>query len=773
MLSGRVTPLDRVRLSFRYVEDTWSGATPITTAPLLLGGNHPTAPDGVSGATPLVQGDLFLNADFEPVPDDGVGGFGDPDPRLVHTLSSASPETRKQGDFELGYAWDALELHVGGGLSSEPDYESSFVGAGGGLDLDQKRTRLSLGASYTESDTRARLDHDAVPYVDTSAYRSRIAIDPSTGDRILAAGRREGGEQLGVTRVLGRSSLLETGLAYLHGTGYLGNPYKVMEVAFIDPEQQFLAPPGGYFAQVRALLEQRPETRNQWSWSTRLAHHVAPLDAALHLAYRFAWDDWGIDAHTLEARWGQPLGRAVTVTPRIRYYSQGAADFYQAYLVSQQAYQTAVTDPDTGDIVSITSFDPALLPSHFSSDHRLSGYGVLGGGVTLGLRLARGVRLEADFEYSAHQGRLKLGGGGEADFADFDYWAFGAALTLDASALHAFHYGGPEEDAGHAGHAGGRPPAGVMAGHMLGRAGELMASFRYAFARQAGHLRHGRSRVDDAAVVALGCEGIPCQTAPEEMEMSMYMLELMVAPSDWLSLMLMPQFVDMEMDLRQLAGSPPPVHGVHAHSSGGFGDTALVALLELLERGGQRLHAGLGLSAPTGAVDLELRRTHQEDQGYTHYGMQLGSGTWDLLPSLTWNGGLGPWSFGAQLAGVVRLERENESGYALGDVLQASAWGGFGLTRWLSLSARALYTAQGRIRGAYDGLHASEGPMDFPDNYGGRTWDVGLGLELSVPRGYLAGNRLGVEWLQPVAQDLHGYQLERQGALFVVWSVGF
>ena len=75
-------------------------------------------------------------------------------------------------------------------------------------------------------------------------------------------------------------------------------------------------------------------------------------------------------------------------------------------------------------------------------------------------------------------------------------------------------------------------------------------------------------------------------------------------------------------------------------------------------------------------MNEKQRRTHQEDRGYTHYGMQLGSGTWDFLPSLTYTGACRRVSFGAQASGTVRLEHENDSGYALGDVFQASAWGG-------------------------------------------------------------------------------------------------
>jgi hypothetical protein len=153
--------------------------------------------------------------------------------------------------------------------------------------------------------------------------------------------------------------------------------------------------------------------------------------------------------------------------------------------------------------------------------------------------------------------------------------------------------------------------------------------------------------------------------------------------------------------------------------------------------------------------------------------MQPGSGTWDLLPSLTYAGHRDRFFWGAQASGVVRLEHENESGYALGDVFETTAWGGYSLTSWLDVSARFAFATEGEIRGSYDDTHVESGPMDFPGNYGGQRGDVGLGLDAHVPGGFLAGNRLRVEWLQPVYDDFDGYQLERVGALFAVWSVEF
>ena len=109
----------------------------------------------------------------------------------------------------------------------------------------------------------------------------------------------------------------------------------------------------------------------------------------------------------------------------------------------------------------------------------------------------------------------------------------------------------------------------------------------------------------------------------------------------------------------------------------------------------------------------------------------------------------------------------------MGDLFQATAWGSYNLTHWLTASLRGVYTLQGGIEGQYNGLINQFGPMDYPSNYGGKYWDVGFGSSAVVPSGDLAGNRVSVEWLQPVEDNVNGYQLERNGALAATWSLAF
>lgn len=165
--SGRFSLSDRIKFSFNYIQDTWSGATPYGSAPEFSGalsanGTANAEGNGIyTGASPLARGRGYF---------DNKGNFFTQyfnsstlqntyiKNRTVHVMGYASPETRKQGDFKLSYEWDEAAVEAGGGISVESDYESRFVNLGGRMDFNQKQTTVNAGVSYTNSTINAELD---------------------------------------------------------------------------------------------------------------------------------------------------------------------------------------------------------------------------------------------------------------------------------------------------------------------------------------------------------------------------------------------------------------------------------------------------------------------------------------------------------------------------------------------------------------------------------------------------------------------------------------
>lgn len=822
--SGVFSLTDRTKFTFGYTQDTWSGATPITTTPLgTNGGNRPLInKQVVVGASPLINSEVELDRDLNPIGRDPLTkqSTGAIDSRSVLVMSSASPETRRQAVFGLSHEWNEAAISVSGGFSREKDYKSSFGSIGGRMDFNQKMTTVKLNGGYTDSEIGALLDHDPSPYITKTAYQDQIVRKGGpAGTDVLRGSRSDWVANIGLTQVLTKNSLIDASIGYTHSNGFLENPYKVMSVIFVNPTA--LSNPSGLIkGNVQALLEQRPNIRNQVAMNAKYIHHIDAFNAALHLGYRLSVDDWGINTHTFDASWVQPLWNDWRLTPRIRYYSQDSANFYHDYLFSRQVFNKPLLDtlgrriyidrnnpneqyfedPDSRSLVdkngnlvddaiarvaqpqSIT-YDPKLLPKSFSSDHRLAGFGALSGGFTLTKRLWKGVELETGFEYYTRSSSMQIGGGNTSSFADFDYYVANAAIKVDMERSDATGGRSVQSHDNHHSRAHELhkiPPAGIMFGHMLHTKGDFMVGYRFMLAKTNGAMQHGTHAVLDQTIIDQGCgETIPCRFTPSTMNMHMHMLDIMYAPTKWFNVMLMPTFMDMDMNMRRLANAPPAPLGTHehkgiaGHETGAIGDTYLSGLIKLFNIPGHSAHLNVGFSAPTGKVDIELRRMNRIDSGLIHFGMQLGSGTWDFMPSMTYLGERKQLSWGMQIGGTKRMEDKNKSGYRLGDLFQTSVWGGVDLVPWLTASARGIYTWQGAIQRDFDTLSSRIGPMDFPNNYGGQFWDVGFGLNATVPGGRFIGNRFGVEWIQPVSNDFNGFQLDRKGSLAATWSYHF
>ena len=198
----------------------------------------------------------------------------------------------------------------------------------------------------------------------------------------------------------------------------------------------------------------------------------------------------------------------------------------------------------------------------------------------------------------------------------------------------------------------------------------------------------------------------------------------------------------------------------------GIGDLGLNALFVLHHGDATRVHGSLGLSAPTGSID-ERGDTPAMANAKLPYPMQLGSGTWDILPAVTALFQTPSLSLGAQVSARFRLD-ENDNDYTLGDRVAMTAWVACPLNQSLSLSARLDYSDWDDIDGADPDLNPMMVPTARTDLRGGSRLDAGLGANLYIRDGILAGNRIALEFQVPVHQDLDGPQLETD----LIWTLG-
>ena len=171
------------------------------------------------------------------------------------------------------------------------------------------------------------------------------------------------------------------------------------------------------------------------------------------------------------------------------------------------------------------------------------------------------------------------------------------------------------------------------------------------------------------------------------------------------------------------------------------------------------------MSLPTGSTD-ERDATPADPNAVLPYPMQLGSGTFDLLPGLVYTGNSSEWSWGGQFGAVERLG-ENDEDYTLGNQYQGNLWAARKWTDWFSTSFRVSGEIVEDIDGADPRMNPAMVPTADPDLRAGEIVSLGLGANFIVPSGPLTGLSLSVEGILPVYQRLDGPQLARDYAVIV------
>ncbi len=264
-------------------------------------------------------------------------------PLYFNTLSGASglgvTDYRTAGDAKVTKYFGDWALGAAGVVSSERDYLSR----GGSLDLrifsaDRNRT---YALSVAGANDWIRPTHPEIP----PAPRNTLEY--------LA----------GITQALSPTQIVQSNVTYSYGHGYFNDPYK--------------------------LLDKRPGERRIFAWLTRYNQYFAGQDGTLRLSYRYLHDSFGSVSNTLTAAWVQPLAREWTVTPEIRYYTQGSAWFYH--------------NPPAG-----SGFVPG---EPYSMDTRLSAFGAFTLGLDVAKALGDGWSADVRADFYRQQSNWRIDGG--------------------------------------------------------------------------------------------------------------------------------------------------------------------------------------------------------------------------------------------------------------------------------------------------------------------------------------------------------------------------
>ncbi|MFT5635615.1 MAG: hypothetical protein ACI89T_001066 [Cognaticolwellia sp.] len=262
-------------------------------------------------------------------------------------------------------------------ISKEYDYLSLGVNGNLAYDFNNNNSTFSVGLSYFqdtfEPEGGIPLAFASMP----SAYDDEYGIDEegenetvnSAGKAAFNATRRTDSDDkttadimFGFTQVINRRMITQFNYSYSKVDGYLNDPFKMLSLVNSEGIAQDY------------LYENRPDSRVKQSVFAQTKYHFE--QNVIDISYRYMWDDWAIDSHTIDSRLRIPLSRHSYIEPHFRFYQQSAADFYQPFLAQSNA-----------------------IPEFASADYRIGEMNAYTLGVKYGMKLSDGNDLSFRLEY--------------------------------------------------------------------------------------------------------------------------------------------------------------------------------------------------------------------------------------------------------------------------------------------------------------------------------------------------------------------------------------
>lgn len=338
------------------------------------------------------------------------------------------------------------------------------------------------------------------------------------------------------------------------------------------------------------------------------------------------------------------------------------------------------------------------------------------------------------------------------------------ALLALFPALSQAHWNGDRPD-GHA-------PISVMGDHIHAK-GEWMLAYRYMGMRMDGQLEGSRSISDQAALALVpGMGPMQMKSVATEMTTEMHMVGGMYAVSDRVTLTAGLPYLTREMTSLSAATMMGNTTYREAEmETAGVGDASLSAIVRLYDSTHFRVLLNLGAGLPTGSITEEDYMAMAGRDMQLPYGMQLGSGSYEVRPGLTFLGQRPNWSWGLQ-ANAAFAVNDNDQGYRLGQRNQLTGWLARRTSDSISVSVLSRYSFSADIRGAAEDLAISPAmnPGADPERRQVERLQAGLGVNWLARSGAVKGHRLALEYLLPVYEKVDGPQLGMDHAIVLGWQ---
>lgn len=253
-------------------------------------------------------------------------------------------------------------FNMGARYSTEATYESRSINLGILKNANKKNTQFTLSGSYEDANVtpyggivtpkstvlnRTMFDTEEEFLEAWRAQRSGmlqtedgLIADLADPQPITTVGKTVWGVVAGVTQVVNKNTLTQFNYSYGESNGYQNDAQKM--VSIIDDDGEV----------VSNIYESRPDARTKQTLFGKLKYATGK-HTVLDIHYRYYWDNWGVNSHTLSAGYQIEIGKRFKIEPQFRVYKQSAADFFRHSIFEENS--------DTAD-----------LPQYLSADYRLA-----------------------------------------------------------------------------------------------------------------------------------------------------------------------------------------------------------------------------------------------------------------------------------------------------------------------------------------------------------------------------------------------------------------
>ncbi len=290
------------------------------------------------------------------------------------TQANATPldDTFKDTRVQLNAQWTqplAQNYTGSAGMHISKEYDYLSLGLNGNLayDFNNKNSTFSVGLSYFQ-DTFEPEGGIPVAFASMPLAYGSEEIDSASKEAFDATRSADSDDKttadimLGFTQVINRRMLMQFNYSYSKVDGYLSDPFKVLS----------LVDDNGIAQDYR--YENRPDSRVKQSLFAQTKYHFE--QNVVDVSYRYMWDDWKLDSHTIDSKLRIPLSNTSYIEPHIRFYQQTAANFYQPFLSQSQE-----------------------IPEFSSADYRIGEMSAYTVGLKYGVKLSDGNDLSFRLEY--------------------------------------------------------------------------------------------------------------------------------------------------------------------------------------------------------------------------------------------------------------------------------------------------------------------------------------------------------------------------------------